>query len=111
MVKFLTIVTGEEWNAKAFCGYSQGDYCEVVYCENHYTDEHINEIGKFWLGCGTEFVIDDCYGYYVIDTIRWNEGQELINYLANLACCKPEELEVYLYDGEHCVSDYKLCTA
>ena len=34
---FLTITTGEEWAVKAFTGYFQGDYCEVVYCVNHYT--------------------------------------------------------------------------
>jgi hypothetical protein len=105
---YLTITTGEEWTVKAFTGYSQGDYCEVVYCINHYTPEHINEIGKFWLGCGTEFCIDDCYGYYVPDTIRWREGNELRQYLADCYGCKPEELEIYLYDGEHIVTDYRI---
>ena len=108
VAEFLTITTGEEWAVKAFRGYSQGDYCEVVYCVNHYTPEHINEIGKFWLGCGTEFCIDDCYGYYVPDTIRWQEGETLRKYLADLYGCKPEELEIYLYDGEHVVTDYRL---
>ena len=104
---FLTITTGEEWDVKAFRGYSQGDYCEVVYCKAHYSEERITEIGKFWLGCGTEFCIDDCYGYYVPDTIRWEEGERLRQYLADLYGCEPEELEIYLYDGEHVVTDYK----
>jgi hypothetical protein len=108
IAKFLTITTGEEWAVKSFTGYCQGDYCEVVYCINHYTPEHINEIGKFWLGCGTEFCIDDCYGYYVPDTIRWCEGDELRQYLADSYGCKPDELEIYLYDGERAVTDYKL---
>lgn len=52
IAEFLTITTGEEWAVKAFTGYCQGDYCEVVYCVSRYTPEHINEIGKFWLvGC------------------------------------------------------------
>ena len=108
IAEFLTITTGEEWTVKAFTGYSQGDYCEVVYCINHYTPEHINEIGKFWLGCGTEFCIDGCYGYYVPDTIRWREGDELRQYLADRYGCRPEELEIYLYDGEHVVTDYRI---
>jgi predicted metalloendopeptidase len=108
IAEFLTITTGEEWTVKAFIGYSQGDYCEVVYCINHYTPEHITEIGKFWLGCGTEFCIDGCYGYYVPDTIRWQEGETLRKYLADCYGCKPEELEIYLYDGEHMVTDYKI---
>ena len=108
IAEYLTLTTGEEWAVKAFTGYSQGDYCEVVYCINHYTPEHINEIGKFWLGCGTEFCIDGCYGYYVPDTIRWQEGETLRKYLAELYGCKPEELEIYLYDGEHVVTDYRI---
>ena len=107
IAEFLTITTGEEWTVKAFTGYSQGDYCEVVYCVNHYTPEHITEIGKFWLGCGTEFSIDGCRGYFVIDELRWEEGEKLRQYLANCYGCKPDELEIYLYDGEKIVTKYK----
>ena len=108
IAEYLTLTTGEEWAVKAFTGYCQGDYCEVVYCKAHYSEEHITEIGKFWLGCGTEFCIDDCYGYYVPDTIRWEEGETLRKYLADSYGCKPEELEIYLYDGEHVVTDYRI---
>ena len=108
MAEYLTLTTGEEWAVKAFTGYCQGDYCEVVYCINHYTPEHINEIGKFWLGCGTEFSIDNCYGYFVIDELRWEEGGKLRQYLADCYGCKPDELEIHLYDGEHMVTDYKM---
>jgi len=104
---YLTITTGEKWEVKAFTGYHQGDYCEVVYCVNHYTPECINEIGKFWLGCGTEFCIDGCYGYYVPDTIRWKEGETLRKYLAECYGCEPDELEIYLYEGEEIVTKYK----
>ena len=108
IAEFLTITTGEEWAVKSFCGYSQGDYCEVVYCVSRYTPERITEIGKFWLGCGTEFCIDGCYGYYVPDTVRWEEGEALRKYLADSYGCEPDELEIYLYDGEHTVTEYKL---
>ena len=107
IAEFLTITTGEEWAVRSFTGYSQGECCDVVYCVSRYTPEHITEIGKFWLGCGTEFCIDGCYGYYVPDTIRWKEGETLRKYLANSYGCKPEELEIYLYDGEHIVTDYR----
>ena len=107
IAEFLTITTGEKWAVKSFTGYHQGDYCEVVYCVNHYTPEHIEEIGKFWLGCGTEFCIDGCYGYYVVDELRWEEGEKLRQYLADCYGCKPEELEIYLYDGEETVTKYK----
>ena len=111
IAEFLTITTGEQWNTRAAHGYSQGDYCEVVYCTAHYTKDDISEIGAFWLGCGSEFIIDDCSGYFVRDTIRWTENETLVNVLADMSGYKPEELEVYLYSGEHTVSDYKLLTA
>ena len=104
---FLTITTGEEWAVKTFTGYSQGDYCEVVYCVNHYTPERITEIGELWLGCGTEFCIDGCYGYFVPESIRWREGETLRKYLADSYGCEPEELEIYLYEREHIVTDYR----
>ena len=108
IAEFLTITTGEEWEVKSFAGYSQGDYCEVVYCVNHYTPERINEIGELWLGCGTEFCIEGCYGYFVPESIRWREGETLRKYLADSYGCEPEELEIYLYDGEHIVTDYRI---
>ena len=107
IAEFLTITTGEEWAVKSFTGYSQGDYCEVIYCVNCYTPEHITEIGKFWLGCGTEFCIEGCYGYYVPETIRWKEGETLRKYLAECYGCEPDELEIYLYEGEEIVTKYK----
>ena len=107
IAEFLTIVTGEEWDVRAFRGYSQGDYCEVVYCKAHHSEERITEIGKFWLGCGTEFCIEGCYGYFVPESIRWREGETLRKYLADSYGCEPEELEIYLYEGEHIVIDYR----
>ena len=91
IAEFLTITTGEEWTVKAFTGYSQGDYCEVVYCVNHYTPERITEIGELWLGCGTEFCIEGCYGYFVPESIRWREGETLRKYLADSYGCEPDE--------------------
>ncbi len=111
IAEFLTITTGEQWETRGFYGYSQGDYCELVYCTAHYTDEGINEAGHLWLGCGSEFIIDDCGGYFVRDTIRWTENETLVNALAEMSGYNPEELEVYLYSGEHTVTDYKLLTA
>ena len=41
IAELLIITTGEEWDVKAFRGYLQGDYCEVVYCKVHYSEERI----------------------------------------------------------------------
>ena len=80
----------------------------MIFCTEEYSEEHITEIGKLWLGCGSEFIIDDCYGYYVIDDIRWKEGEELRKALAEMYGCDPGELQVYLYDGETRTAKYKL---
>ena len=107
VAEYLTILTGKQWETKSFRGYSQGDYCEVVYCKDVYSEESITEIGKMWLGCGSEFEIgevdkngdeDLCRGFFVIDYIRWQEGEELRGALAEMYGCDPGEMQVYLYD-------------
>ena len=108
LAEYLTITTGAKWEARSFMGYSQGDYCEVVYCTEEYSEDGITEIGKLWLGCGTEFEIDGVGGYYIIDDIRWKENLELVNLLAEYFGCKADDLEVHLYVGEHTVTDYKV---
>lgn len=107
MAQYLSIVTGDAHECKGFFGYSQGDYCDVIYRSNIYSNDTIATIGKMWLGCGTEFCIDDCYGFFVTDDIRREGGETLINELAEIYGCKPEELEVHLYTGSHTVDDYE----
>ena len=106
--EYLGILTGKNWDVRGFCGYSQGDYCEVLYCTDVYSEESITEFGKLWLGCGSEFVIDDVGGYFVIDTVRWTEDERLVNKLAENFGCNPEDMEVYLYDGEERIVKHKL---
>ncbi len=108
---FLTTKTGKKWTTKYFTGYSQGDYCTLVYCADTYTDTDINMIGKMWLGCGAEFCIDDCYGYFVEDTTRWDAGETLRKELATQYGCAPEDLEVQLYTGSHTVDEYEVMEA
>ncbi len=108
IARYLSIVTGKSWNVRTFRGYVQGSYCQVVYCTDCHSEEFINEAGNFWLCCGTEFCIDGVSGYYVLDTIRWEENEKLVNLLAEYACCKPADLNVYLYKGSHTVADYRL---
>ena len=107
MLEYLTLTTGAPWHSRSFRGYSQGDYCEVIYCVDKYTEGAITQIGNLWLGCATEFSIDGCRGYFVIDELRWEEGEKLRQYLADCYGCEPEEMEIYLYDGERIVTKYK----
>lgn len=106
VAEFLEITTGEKWNTAYENGYCQGDFVEALYPEKYYSAESMKEILSFWLGCGSEFIIDDCGGYYVTDSIVWNE-KELKNYLSEMYGCKPEEMTILLYDGEASESIYR----
>lgn len=106
-VKFLTYYTGKKYLAKTFSGYCQGDYCTVIYCESEYSTEQIEEIGNMYLGCATEYVIDDVGGFFVTDDVRFDSAA-LRTELANQYGCEPDDLEIWQYSGEHTVSDFKL---
>lgn len=128
LVAYLQAKTGTMWNTRNFSGYSQGDYCTLVYCETAYDSAALDYYGNMWLGCGGEFavgtldipdeqdteidlsdlesfehLVDDwTYGYFVVDDILWRGGDRLISELADLADCSAKDLEVYVYEnGEY----------
>lgn len=118
VAQYLEIKTGKPWGVKSFCGYSQGDYCEVIYCKETNTAELIKEIGHMYLGCGSEFCCIYCdengnptdevvYGYFAIDEIVWARDSRLINYFAEYIGCQPDEIEVQLFDGYIRTPKYK----
>ena len=92
---YLTIKTGHKWDSKEARGYCQGDYVEVVYCKDFYTNETIDIIGDLYFGCGKEFCIIDneesdintVYGYYVADC----QGYQPDDYLRIV--CEQEGIE------------------
>ena len=96
---FYEIITRKKWEVKSFYGYSKSDYCKILYRPDQYSEESINEVGHVWIGRASEFIIDDCGGYYVIDDIVWAGGETLINKLADISEYSTAELEVYLFDG------------
>lgn len=89
---YLTITTGKKWNSIGVCGYCQGDYVEVVYCEDYH--ENPKYYGECWLGCAREYCVidvenykapkdedeeasytetDSCGGYIVSDSQAWRD--------------------------------------
>lgn len=60
---YLTITTGKKWNSIGVCGYCQGDYVEVVYCEDHYKEADAKYYGECWLGCAREYCVIDVENY------------------------------------------------
>ena len=92
IAEYLTITTGKKWNSIGVCGYRQGDYVEVVYCEAHCKEADAKYYGECWLGCAREYgvievenygldddgepaydEVDSCYGYIVSDSQAWRE--------------------------------------
>lgn len=105
---FYSIVTGKKWEVESFRGYTQGDYCEILYRPDQYGEEAITEIGNMWLGCAIEFIIDDVAGYYAIDTIVWKGGDALREKLAELSGYDKDSLEIYMFDHWRYEAVYKL---
>lgn len=78
---YLTITTGRPWAVTTACGYCQGDYAEIVYCADVYTEHDAEAAGEIILGAANEYSITDLdddgneldtvYGYIVADCQAW----------------------------------------
>lgn len=76
MAAFLSILTGKKWAASSAYGYCQGDFCELVFCEERYKNG-VQNYGEVWLGAAKEFCVieldengeecDSCYSFIVAD--------------------------------------------
>ena len=125
LAAYLELATGKVWDTKSFVGYSQGDYCTLVYCKDNYTESGINYYGNMWLGCGGEFalgelevpddedytidlsnlesfehlVTDWTFGCFIIDDVIWHGGDRLISEISDCFDCSKKYLEVYVYEN------------
>ena len=81
IAEYLTIKTGRPWTVASATGYCQGDYAEIVYCEDVYTQEDAEAAGEIALGAANEYSItfpaedgsepETVYGYIVADCQGW----------------------------------------
>lgn len=107
IAEFLSIVTGKKWETCGVCGYSQGDYVELVYCPERYKNG-VKHYGEIWLGCGKEFCvievdgdgeeIDSCYGYIVADCEAWQD-EEYKRLVCAWAGIDEAEAQLEMIDG------------
>ena len=58
IAEYLTIITSHKWETASAYGYYQGDYCEMVYCPEHYK-KGVQAYGEVYLGCAKEFCVID----------------------------------------------------
>lgn len=83
IARYMTIKTGKKWDVACGRGYSQGDYVEMVYCTENYTEENASILCDAVLGCGHEYgvievdengnEVDSCWGYFVMDSEAWRD--------------------------------------
>lgn len=81
----LTIITGKKWDTLSAYGYCQGDYCEVVYCTERYSEKSAQAAGEVYVGrfASYEVVdldengeeIDRCGGYVIADCQGWTDDE------------------------------------
>lgn len=111
---FLTITTGKQWSTDSARGYSQGDYVEMVYCEEHYTDG-VKHYGEIWLGAGKEFYtieldengeeVDTCGGYIVADSQAWDD-EDYKRLVCEWAGIPEDETRLEMIDSYKTVMQY-----
>ena len=115
IAEFLTIDTGKTWSVGVARGYCQGDYVEVVYCEEHYTYESVKAYGEIWLGAGKEFSVtylDDnkeedytVYGYIIADSQAWKD-EDYKRLVCEWACIPEEKTKLEMIDGSRSYTSY-----
>ncbi len=113
---FLTITTGRKWKTSSARGYCQGDYADIVYCTEFYTEQGIDEAGDIWMGCAKEFSVTDyendddtegftVYGYIVADSqVQTDEDYKRI--VCEYAGIDPEDTTLEMIDGSRTYTEY-----
>lgn len=104
---FLTLKTGKKWSVDSARGYCQGDYCQLVFCEEHYR-EGVRHYGEVWLGAAKEFAvievdengeeIDSCYGYIVADCQAWKD-EDYKRLVCEWSGVSVDEAQLEMIDG------------
>ena len=108
MAAFLSIDTGKKWNVLGVCGYCQGDYVQVIYCEGFHDRKQAEAYGEIWMGCGKEFCVidvdedgnetDECYGYIIADCQAWQD-EDYKKLVCEWAGINEEETRLEMIDG------------
>lgn len=115
---YLTIKTGKPWDVVSARGYSQGDYCQVVYCKDFHKEPEA--YGEIWLGAGREFEyialdndgneIERVGGYIIADCQAWRD-EDYKRLLCEWEGVKPEETALEMIDDWSTRTEYTYRTA
>lgn len=119
IAKYLTITTKKPWAVESARGYSQGDYCEMVYCKEAYP-EGVKNYGEVWLGAATEYSVSDLdengeeidtyYGFIVADCEAWRP-EDVKKLICKWEGIPEEETELLTISGQKTVTEYTWAVA
>ena len=115
---YLTLKTGQPWAVASATGYSQGDYCQILYCPKYHSNPRV--YGEIYLGAGKEFQvidldddgneIDACGGYIVADSEARSDA-EYKRLVCEWACIDEAETRLEMIDYQHTRTVYEYRTA
>lgn len=115
IAKYMTLKTGKKWGVSISTGYCQGDFVEVIYCTENYTDKDVAIFGDMANGCFKEFgvidldddgnEIDSCYGYYVADSETY-DPTEIKRLVCKWSGADFETTELHMCGSCHTVTTY-----
>lgn len=113
--EYLTLETGKQWSTDSATGYCQGDYVEMVYCEEHYTNG-VKHYGEVWLGAAKEFCVinldengeeaDTCYGFIVSDSQAIHD-EDYKKLVCEWACIDKSETQLEMIESSKTYTKYE----
>lgn len=115
IAEYLTITTGKKWETTCARGYCQGDYVDILYCTEHYTEKDVVAYGEIFLGACTEFSLKEpendweVYGFFVADSQAWRD-EDVKKLLCEWEGLKPEETEVQFIENQFTRVEYEYRT-
>jgi hypothetical protein len=120
IAEYLTITTGRPWEFTSVRGYSQGDYSEIVYCEDIYTQQDAEAAGEIILGAANEYSITDLdddgneidtvYGYIVADCQAWRP-EDVKRLVCEWGGIDPAEAVLMTIEDSYTRTEYKYTEA
>ena len=115
LAEYLTLKTYKQWKVASACGYCQGDYAEVIYCTDNYTEKNAHIFAEAILGCGNEYMViylndngdeeETVSGFFVTDSEAWRD-EDVKALICKWECLNPEETRLEMIDGSHTYTEY-----
>lgn len=120
IAEYLSITTGHKWSTASASGYCQGDYAEIVYCADVYSQQDARAAGEIALGAATEYSItfpaedgsepETVYGYIVADCQAWRP-EDVKRLVCDWEGIDPAEAVLMTIEDSYTRTEYKYTEA